>query len=389
MSPACFAAEGRRPRALFIGPLPDPVTGQSLACEVFFGALRERFDVDVVNLSKPSFRQGVGSTSRVREVLQIVRQVRAAQSSVDVIYFTISESLAGFAKDLVIYAVCFAKLPRMIVHLHGGAGMRVLMRGRWGLLRALNAFFLRRVGAIIVLGQRHLDVFAGAAPVTSIHVVPNFAQDELFSNPQAIEAKFSQLRPLRLLFLSNLLPGKGYTELLRAFAALPPATRESLWIDFAGGFESNDDRQAFLAGIAPFGNLRYHGVVRGEQKRALFTNAHVFCLPTYYASEGQPISILEAYASGCAVITTDHSGIFDTFADGVNGIAVEKRSVESLRSALARIAAAPSTLLPIALNNHRTALQQYTTKRYNDRLLGIVLNRSEAIPSSPVPAVHG
>ena len=70
----------------------------------------------------------------------------------------------------------------------------------------------------------------------------------------------------------------------------------------------------------------------GEKKRRLFAEAHVFCLPTYYSYyEGQPISILEAYASGCVVITTDHGGICDIFKDKINGFRVEKRSCLSIK----------------------------------------------------------
>lgn len=374
-----------RTKVLFVGPLPDPVTGQSLACQVFLQALQEHCEVEVVNTSKAGFRQGIDSISRVREVLQIIRQVRARQAVADVIYFTISESVAGNAKDLLIYAVCFARLHRMVVHLHGGASMRVLMRGRWGWLRRLNGFFLRRLGAVIVLGERLLDVFAGAAPAERLHVVPNFALQALFTSEAVIAAKFAQVQPLRLLFLSNLLPGKGHEELLQAFEALEPALRESLRIDFAGGFESEPAKQAFLTAIARFPQLEYHGVVYGEHKRTLFAAAHVFCLPTYYPHEGQPISILEAYAAGCAVITTDHSGIFDTFADGINGLAVEKRSVASLQAALRAAAAEPARLAAMALLNHQTAHHRYTEDRYNQDLLRIVLGIGRA--SAPPIAV--
>jgi len=361
-----------KPRVLFIGPLPDPVTGQSLACQVFLDSLRDTHDVDVVNLSKSTFRQGVDSTSRVREVLEIVRQVRRRQRAADLVYFTTSESIAGNAKDLLIYAMCFGKLGTMITHLHGGAGMRRLMRGRTGLLRRLNGFFLRRTGANIVLGERHLDVYAGASPSDLLHVVPNFAQPELFSNAEAIRRKFASTAPLRVLFLSNLLPGKGHVELLRAFQSLDATTRQALRIDFAGGFESDEDRQAFLGDISAHPEVRYHGTVGGEKKQELFAAAHVFCLPTYYPYEGQPISILEAYASGCAVITTDHSGIFDTFTDGTNGHAVEKQSAASLAAVLERIVSDPSHLEGIALNNHELAREQYTTRRYNANLLAVV-----------------
>ncbi|MBW7924911.1 MAG: glycosyltransferase family 4 protein [Burkholderiaceae bacterium] len=375
-------------RGLFIGPLPEPITGQSLACRVFLDALRAHADVDVVDLSKPTFRQGVDSTSRVAEVLRIVRDVRRKQRGADFIYFTIAESLAGNAKDLLIYVACFPRLDRMIVHLHGGAGMRELMRGRLGLLRRMNAFFLRRMGAIVVLGERHLDVFSGAAPDSRLRIVPNFAQDELFVEPAAIDAKFASLQPLRMLFLSNLLPGKGHAELVQAFAGLDSQRRETLRIDFAGGFESESAKREFLDSIGAHPQLQYHGTVHGERKRALFAAAHVFCLPTYYPYEGQPISILEAYASGCAVITTDHSGIFDTFADGRNGIAVAKRSPASLQAALERILDRPQDLRTIALHNRRTASEQYTTARYNDLLLRIVLGVAAPV-AQPAAASTG
>lgn len=363
---------GRR-RVLFIGPLPEPVTGQSLACQVFLDALRTQCDVDVVNLSKSGFRQGMDSISRVREVLKIIRLVHARQAAADVIYFTISESRIGNAKDLLIYAVCFTKLDKFVVHLHGGAGLRLLMRGPQGFQKWLNRFFLRRIGAVIVLGNRHLDVFVGAVPPDRLHVVPNFAQDELFTNRQAIERKFAQPRPLRVLFLSNLLPGKGHEELLQAFAALPPDAREGLHIDFAGGFESDNAKQAFLTRAGQYPQVQYHGTVRGDEKRELLAAAHVFCLPTYYAYEGQPISILEAYASGCAVVTTDHSGVFDIFTEGVNGLAVEKRSVESLGRVLASIVHDSAALMGMALHNLEDARAKYTIAQYNQGLLGLVV----------------
>ena len=66
--------------------------------------------------------------------------------------------------------------------------------------------------------------------------------------------------------------------------------------------------------------------MNGTQKKDLYSNAHIFCLPTYYPWEGQPFCILEAYAAGCVVITTNHSGISQVFKDGINGIEVEKKS---------------------------------------------------------------
>ena len=357
---------------LFIGPLPGPVTGQSLACEVLLDGLRPGHHVDVVNLSKKEFRQGISSVSRVAEVLDVLRQVWRARGAADAIYLTVSESFAGNVKDLAIYCLCFGQLRHMVIHLHGGAGMSRIMRGGQLPLRGANAFFLKRLGGVIVLGNTQLDIYRGVVPAARLHIVPNFAQDDLFTTDRRADAKFQQNRPLRLLFLSNLLPGKGHMELVDAFFALDEKVKSSIRIDLAGGFESDRQKDEFLARIAGVGQIQYHGIVTGARKKALFDDAHVFCLPTYYPYEGQPISILEAYASGCAVITTDHSGIPDVFRGDVNGFQVATRSVSDLRSAIERAAADPEVLHRMALTNLEIARTRYRTSQYQRAVTKII-----------------
>lgn len=366
------AASSVSKRVLFIGPLPEPITGQSLACQVFLDELRRHYDVEVVDLAKREFANGLSSLSRIGGVLRILGRVWRQRDHADAIYFTVSESAAGNAKDLLIYLLCRKRLASMVVHLHGGAGLKQVMRGPRGPVRQLNEWFLRQIGGAIVLGPRHVDVFSAAMPRDRIHIVHNFAEDVLFTDPVSIDKKFASVSPLRILFLSNLLPGKGASELVDGVLGMDSRERAGIRLDLAGGFESIEQETAFLNRIAPIPEIQYHGTVRGEQKRQLFNDAHVFCLPTYYAYEGQPIAILEAYASGCAVITTDHSGIGDIFADGVNGYQVEPRSPLALRQAIQRAAANPNRLHQIALANQRAAELNYRSATYRSSLLSII-----------------
>jgi glycosyltransferase involved in cell wall biosynthesis len=358
-------------RMLFIGPLPEPVTGQSLACRVLLDGLPPSCQVDLVDLSKKEFVQGVSSWSRVLEVLRILGAVWRSRSRADTIYFTVSESWAGNAKDLVIYALCCRKLDRMVIHLHGGAGMRQIMQGG-GVQRRVNAFFLRRLGAAIVLGESQRAIYRGAVPDERIHVVPNFAEDTMFTTVDRIEAKYDRANPFRILFLSNLLPGKGHDELLDAFTGLDENLKATARLDFAGAFESARQQEAFLARVSADDRIQYHGPVAGERKRDLFHNAHLFCLPTYYPYEGQPISLLEAYASGCAVVTTGHSGIPDVFRDEVNGLQVAPRSVPDLRRALERAVRDSQGLRQMAMLNFATASTTYRAAAYQRAVSHII-----------------
>ncbi len=238
-------------------------------------------------------------------------------------------------------------------------------------MRALNRFFLCKVNRIVVLGPSLTDIFEGVVPREKIVDISNFAANDLFVSEDAIKRKFLNVRPLRLLFLSNLLPGKGHEELLEGFKSLPAHLRDVVQLDFAGAFESERQGAAFQAAIADFPTVKYHGVVRGTRRQALLRDAHIFCLPTYYIHEGQPLSILEAYASGCVVMTTDHSGIRDVFIAGGNGFKVEKRSAESVRHAIEAALANTVSLVDIALAN-RVDAESYRLDLFNDRLTKVV-----------------
>ena len=69
-------------------------------------------------------------------------------------------------------------------------------------------------------------------------------------------------------------------------------------------------------------------------------------LRTNACCEGQPISILEAYASGCAVLASEQRGIRDVFRYDLNGHESAIGSTASIRSVLARIVAHSGGLLP-------------------------------------------
>jgi glycosyltransferase involved in cell wall biosynthesis len=359
-------------RILFVGPVSPPVTGQSLACDVLLEALKPLYDIELINLAHEKFDNSRVRLGHVLSVLSKVRRVRLGARQADVIYYTGAESVGGNLKDVLVYIACIGKLKNMVMHLHGGAGMRRLMRGPTGFFRTINRPFLSRLGAVIVLGDRHRDVFLDFVPEDRLKTVANFSEAAFFATPAAIDAKFSDCQPVRMLFLSNMLWGKGHIEIVEAYARLASADRDRVVIDFAGRFDSDTDQASFLASIAAYPNLNYQGVVGGDKKRGLLAGAHIFLMPTYYPYEGQPICILEAFASGCAVVTTNHSGIFDTFTDGMNGIAVEKQSASSLVSAFERILADPMAMLPIARGNLNHARANFTTERYSRELLDII-----------------
>jgi len=352
---------------MFIAPIPPPINGQSLASSVFYHSLVRRHDIYLVNTSR---QHKSGLLRRVAEVFMILIQIIRSRDS-DVIYLTISESISGNIKDLFTYLICFRKLDSMFLHLHGGAGMINILSNK--ILRSLNAIFLKRVRAVIVLGDTHKVLYDSLIPSKKIYVIPNFAEDYLFIDEPSLEQKFEKMELINVLFVSNLVRGKGFIELVQAYKLLEPHLQNKLTLHFAGSFNDAGIQDMFLSQIRDLPNIHYHGVVHGQEKKDLFHSAHIFCLPTYFPFEGQPISILEAYASGCAVITTDHSGIKDIFSNEINGFFVEKKSPTSIKHALELIyfRGAP-LLIPIAKNNFETAKAKYRQSSYVKKLCDVI-----------------
>jgi glycosyltransferase involved in cell wall biosynthesis len=79
------------------------------------------------------------------------------------------------------------------------------------------------------------------------------------------------------------------------------------------------------------------GWVTGEKKRELLARCTVFTLPSY--NEGQPMSVLEAMASGAPVLSTRVGGVPDALRDRVEGLLVEAGDIPALGAALTELLA--------------------------------------------------
>lgn len=352
----------RKPFVLFIGALPPPITGQSVACSALHqDFINKGYKVDIVNLSKQSLVSGMTSFGRIVQIARVLLNVASHLRGKNLVYFTPAESVAGNLKDLLIYLLLFlfGKLPVTYIHMHGGAGMREILSDKHPILKALNHFFLKKLAGVIVLGERLVSIYEPFVEKNKISVVRNFATDESFLNYNELKTKRTHNGNISIVYLSNLIKSKGYIDLLDAYLLLDKSHRESIVIHFAGGFEDEEQKKEFLNKIEPLSNIHYHGVVKGNAKRELFATSDIFCLPTYYPYEGQPISILEAYAAGCTVLTTDHSGIFDVFTPGINGMEVERNDPESIRDAIVTLGESNLLLRKYSVTNARIARTKY------------------------------
>lgn len=358
---------------LFIAPLPPPTNGQSLAAETIYRELCLDNSVVVVNMAKPKRVKNLFDwITRSLAVINFIGKVAIRKKGAERIYLTLSESRGGNIKDLIIYLICFRQLKHMTLHMLGGAGMKGIFSKK-GLMYQINHFFIKRVSAVIVEGSIQASTFSSVIENSRIHVIPNFASNYLFVTPDQIKLKFKNRNVIEVLYLSNLIFGKGYLELAEAYISLPSHLKKQINLSFVGGFQSEKFQNSFFKLIEKESGIKYLGkFIDGQNKKDLYLNTNIFCLPTYYPFEGQPISILEAYATGCVVITTDHSGIPQIFKDKINGYQVEKKSSKSIALVLEKILTEKDKLLAIGLNNSLEAHTNYQKEVFVNRVLRLL-----------------
>lgn len=344
-------------KVLFIAPISPPVTGQSIACDLLLSRLNFlKAEVKVINLSKGNLKNNNLEIHRIYFFIKIFFYLLFNARKFDRIYFNVSESSLGNLKDLVLYLALISSLNKVYIHVHGGMGFKSILFGHT-LRRYLNQFFLKRLAKVIVLGDFHKKTFKDIG-VQHLEIVPNFAHDSMFSK--------SSTSSRNIVYLSNMIESKGYLAVLRSIDLVDDL---DCTFYFAGAFEIESDRINFEKAISNKENVHYLGVVGGQKKQDLLEKCDVFILPTNYPYEGQPISILEAYASSCAVITCKHSGIVDVFEDGINGLYVNYNDPSDISRKIKLIFVDSESLVTMKIKNYSKARNCYTEKKHLDKLL--------------------
>ncbi len=190
--------------------------------------------------------------------------------------------------------------------------------------------------------------------------------------------------PLRFLMIARLLRSKGlfeFVEAARNVRARHPDVRFELLgpLDPSPAGIGEEQLQAWKRE----GVVDYLGEARDV--RPYLAAASVFVLPSWYR-EGLPRTILEAMATGRAVVTTDMPGCREPISEGVNGYLVAPRDAGALEATLLRFVDDPSLVSEMGARGREIAEAHYSAEHVTDMLLSTMHLRDAGTghPSSPV-----
>lgn len=331
-------------KILLLGPFPinkEGITGQSIANETLYNGLKDKYSVDKINTYKNIGFENKEDQGKfkVKKFLKIIISIfneisLMLKNKYDVIYMTPGQSYLGFLR-FTPYMMCAFFLDKpCYIHIHGG-NFRNMYTAQSKMGKRILEYFFKRTAGAIVLGESLKKMFEGLIDDKKIFVCENGVQDEIIATKEEIENKKNQFfskEKKKILYLSNLMKEKGILEVLEVSKRFK---ENEIEFNLAGDIEPNI-KETVEKHLKEYPKkLFYHGIVNGIYKKKLLLDSDIFILPTYYSNEGQPISILEAYVNGCAVITTENTGgIKDIFKDSVNGKNCKIKNIESIYSAI-------------------------------------------------------
>ena len=97
--------------------------------------------------------------------------------------------------------------------------------------------------------------------------------------------------------------------------------------------EEEAEFKGIVAQPAMAGLVHYFGFVSGDQKNQLLREADLFCFPTYFQNENQPVNLIEAMAFGLPILTTRWRSLPELFPADYPGL-VNIRSPEQIADVL-------------------------------------------------------
>lgn len=350
-----------------IGPFPEPTTGVSLANKIVAEVLNDVtvYDVKTINTSYSRFDEAVGSFSIHKLLFNLSFYFSLWRVFVcDILYITPGQTFFGVLKySGFVYAGALSR-KQIITHIHGNHLGREYQSLK-GLRKRLFKSVVSKTTKGIVLSHSLKSNMQPFIAEDAIRVLPNFAEDFLYQDEED-----RQSDELRIIYLSNLMKEKGIFDLLGALKVLEEK-KVPYQAQIAGAIDKTQEKYIKTL-INELEHTSYIGVVQGAKKRKLLQWGAVFVLPTFYKMEGQPISILEALASGNVILTTAHAGIPDIIQNEQQGFFIDKtNSMEDIVKKLTNLSSDPQKVQKIGAQNRVYFKENFTVEIFKNKLLDI------------------
>lgn len=190
-----------------------------------------------------------------------------------------------------------------------------------------------------------------------------------FMNGSGIDLSHYAPAPLpatpNFLMISRILGAKGVREYASASISVKKTYPEARF-RLVGFYDQGPDAVS-KAEVAEWVECGLEYLGPSDDVRQHLADCWVYVLPSY--REGTPRSVLEAMATGRAILTSDAPGCRETVIDGENGFLVPVRDVKTLSARMREMIENPELATCMGAASLKLVREKYDVHKVNDQLL--------------------
>jgi glycosyltransferase involved in cell wall biosynthesis len=351
-----------------LSPFPPPYGGMAIQAQKMASLLREGgFEVVTLrtNADLPDSLNFIARIKGLRTLLRaflFLKNLHKVIPHVEVVYF-----LTGFFNFF--FWVTYPAL--LLIKLHG---KRVILSARGGGARKffhrygiLVKPILKQVDIITIPSGFLQDVFLTSLNVETV-VVPNIADLGQF--------KFRERFPIcpRLLTTRSLERIYNVACVIKAFKSVHERFPESI-LGIAGDGSQRAALEQMVADLGLKGWVTFYGSIEHSKMQDLYNQYDIYVNASNV--DNLPGTILEAFASGLPVVSTNPGGIPYMFENGKTGLLVEKNDCNALAERVIALLKDPELALRLS-RNARKECKKYSWE-YVKKVLLPLLDADEAV----------
>jgi glycosyltransferase involved in cell wall biosynthesis len=355
-------------RIMILGKIPPPYMGPSIATQIILdSSLKDRFELLHIDTRVNTSLNTMGkfSVGKIIKSFEIWFKMFATIISKRpaLVIIPISQSTAGYLKDLVFILIAKITFRKTLIHLRG-SNFRNWLNSTSALTQSLVRSTLWLNNGVIVLGNNLKYLFSGIFSEKNIYVCPN-GGDYIIPVSERTDSE------VRILYLANLQPSKGIEDVLNAFVKLKTKISTGYSLVVVGSWRSGvvEDN---CKRIVSTNNLpvTFLPSANGIDKFQHLSNADVFIF-TPREPEGHPWVIVEAMAAGLPIISTDQGAIIESVKDGINGYIVPSGDPDSIADRLLRLINDPELRKTMSVESKKAYQNGFTEERMVSNLTTI------------------
>jgi len=310
-------------RILILGQIPPPFGGQAINIQKMVQVLnKHHFNYQLIPLDLSESLNDMGAFNFTKAI-KLIR-----------IFFMLCYKLLVYRPHLVyyppagptlnaIYRDFILLLPikllgvKRIFHFHAG-GLKSIYAGlapwaktfyRYVYFKPAYAICLSKAGRIDpeFLQAQQIDIIPSGVEAFTTHIEKMNKSAEASSNMQ----------PFVVLFAGLCSKSKGILDFIEVLRICREQNQRIVGKVMGKAFSPIEEQA--LAKAEKEGMLIYEGILSGNKKEAAFLGSSAFLFPSLFESENFPTVIIEAFAAGLPVVSTEWRGIPDLVNHGKNG----------------------------------------------------------------------